>query len=145
MHVLKLNSIEDPFEISKRPFHPYNILALGWPRDWENVCWSSRDARTLFCRHLLLQSMISLKPESQIKNREIPILADRKSFPMSYGRASETLYGVCSTCLKCLYVRPHCVQTCVTSNKHISQTRKQNEIPWNTHLSWRKYLSDKIW
>ena len=25
MQVMKLNSIEDPFEILKRPFHPYEI------------------------------------------------------------------------------------------------------------------------
>lgn len=64
-----------------------------------------------------------------MKFREIPILADGKSFLMSYGRVSETFYGVSSTCLKLLHVRPHYAQTYATSNKHISQTGKQNEIP----------------
>ena len=64
-----------------------------------------------FSRHMLLQSMISLKPEIQMKKREIPILANGNIFPMSYGRAYDMFYGVCGTCLKLQYVRSHCVQT----------------------------------
>ena len=64
-----------------------------------------------FSRHMFLQSMISLKPEIQMKNREIPILANRNIFLMSYGRAFDMLCGVCSTYLKLRYMRSHCVQT----------------------------------
>ena len=64
-----------------------------------------------FSRHMLLQSMISLKPEIQMKNREIPILANGNIFPMSYGRAYYMFCRVCGTCLKFLYVRSHYVQT----------------------------------
>ena len=41
-----------------------------------------------FHRHMLLQLMISLKPESQMKNCEICILVDVKTFPVSNGRES---------------------------------------------------------
>ena len=64
-----------------------------------------------FSRHMLLQSMISLKPDIQMKNREIPILDNGNIFPISYGRASDVFYRVCGTCLTFLYVRSHCVQT----------------------------------
>ena len=64
-----------------------------------------------FSRHMLLQLMISLKPEIQMKKHEIPILDDRNIFPMSYGRTSNMFCGVHGTCLKLLYVRSHCVQT----------------------------------
>ena len=64
-----------------------------------------------FSRHMLLQSMISLKPKIQMKNREIPILANRNIFPMSYGRSSDMFFGFCGTCLNFLYVRSHYVET----------------------------------
>jgi len=64
-----------------------------------------------FSRHMLLQSMISLKPKIQMKNCETPILANGNIFPMSYGQDSDMLYGVYGTCLKFQYVRSHCVQT----------------------------------
>ena len=64
-----------------------------------------------FSKHMLLQSMMSLKPEIQMKNRKIPILANRNIFPMSYGRASDMFSRVCGTYLKLRYVRSHCVQT----------------------------------
>ena len=82
-----------------------------------------------FCRYMLLQWMIPLKQENQMKNREIPVLDNRNIFPMRYGRASDVFCRVCGTCLNFLYVRSHCVQTQVASNKHISQTRKVNEKP----------------
>ena len=28
MQVMKFDSVEDPFKILKRPFHPYNIISL---------------------------------------------------------------------------------------------------------------------
>ena len=64
-----------------------------------------------FSRHMLLQSMISLKPEIQMKNREIPILANGNIFPMRYGRDSNVFYRVYGTCFKLLYVSWHCVHT----------------------------------
>ena len=79
-----------------------------------------------------------------MKNHKIKILAYKNTFPMRYGGAFDTLCGVCGTFLKLLYMRSHCVQTCAASNKHISQTRKPNEIPWNTHfISW-KYIYNEI-
>ena len=39
---------------------------------------------------MLLQSTIYLKPEIQMKNHEIPILVDEKTFLMSYAKNSET-------------------------------------------------------
>ena len=64
-----------------------------------------------FCIHMLLQLIISLKPEIQMKNREIPILANGNIFPMSYSRAFDIFFGVCGTFLKFRYMRLHCVQT----------------------------------
>ena len=64
-----------------------------------------------FCRYMLLQWMISLKPEIQMKNREIPILANENIFPMKYGRAFDMFFGSRGTFLKLQYVRSHCVQT----------------------------------
>ena len=64
-----------------------------------------------FCRYMLLKWMISLKLEIQMKNREIPILANGNIFPMRYGRGFDVLCRVYGTCLKFLYVRLHCVQT----------------------------------
>ena len=63
-----------------------------------------------FSKHMFLQSMISLKPEIQMKKHEIPILANRNIFPMSYGRASDMFCGVRGTFLKLWYVRSHYVQ-----------------------------------
>ena len=53
-----------------------------------------------FCIHMLLQLVITLKPEIQMKNREIPILANENIFPMKYGGASDMFCGVRGTCLK---------------------------------------------
>jgi hypothetical protein len=39
-----------------------------------------------------------------------------------------------------LYMQPQCVETCATSNDHIWQTKKRNEIPWNSHLRWQKKI-----
>ena len=64
-----------------------------------------------FSRHMLLQSMISLKPEIQMKNHEIPILDNINIFPMRYSRASYMFYRVYGNCLKLLCVRSHCVHT----------------------------------
>ena len=64
-----------------------------------------------FSKHMLLQSMISLKPEIQMKNREIPILSNKNIFPMSYSRAFDIFFGVCGTFLKFRCMRLHCVQT----------------------------------
>ena len=33
MQVMKLNSVEDPFEILKGIFNPYNILSVWWPKE----------------------------------------------------------------------------------------------------------------
>ena len=62
-----------------------------------------------------------------MKKHEIPILDDENKFQMIYDRASNILFGVSGTCLKFLYEGSHCVQTCIASNKHISQTRNPNE------------------
>ena len=64
-----------------------------------------------FSRHMLLQLMISLKPEIQMKNHEIPILANENIFPMRYGRASDMFCGVLGIYFKLWYVRSHCVKT----------------------------------
>ena len=65
-----------------------------------------------FSKHMLLQSMISLKPEIQMKNREIPILDNNNIFPMRYGRSSNIFTTVVhDTFLKLLYMRSHCVHT----------------------------------
>ena len=64
-----------------------------------------------FSRHMLLQSMISLKLEIQMKNCEIPILANGNIFPISYGIVSDMFCGVHGTCLKLRYMRSHCAQT----------------------------------
>ena len=64
-----------------------------------------------FSIHMLLQSMISLKLEIQMKNHEIPILSNENIFPIRYGRAFDMLCRVHGTCLNLLYVRSHCVQT----------------------------------
>ena len=83
---------------------------------------------------MLLQLMISLKPEIQMKKYEIPILHNINIFPMSYGITSEMFCGGRGTCLKLLDVMSHCVHTCAASSKPISQTRKVNEKPKNTHF-----------
>ena len=72
MQVMKLNSVEDPFDILKRHFHPYNILSSGGPRNDKMVAESQATRAHWFSKHMLLQSMISLKPKIQMKNREIP-------------------------------------------------------------------------
>ena len=68
-----------------------------------------------------------------MKNHEINILDYGNTFLMRCGRSFDMLCGVCGTCLKLLCMRSHCVQTCAASNKHISQTRKPNEIPILSH------------
>ena len=37
MQVMKLYSVEDPFEILKRNLHPYKIIALWWSKESEFV------------------------------------------------------------------------------------------------------------
>ena len=98
-----------------------------------------------FCRHMFLQSMISLKLEIQMKNHGILIFADEKTFPMWYGRVFDMLCGFHGTCLNLLYVRPYYVQTYVASNMRISQTKKENEKPRNTHFRWRKCIFNDLW
>ena len=80
-----------------------------------------------------------------MKNQKIPILDDENIYQMIYGRTFEMFCGVFGTCLKFLHVRSHYVQTCATSNRYISQTRKVNEKPKNTHFRRWKYLSNEIW
>ena len=65
----------------------------------------------LFSLHMLLQSMIYLKPKIQMKNREIPILDNKNIFPMSYGGSYHMFFGVCGSCFKFWYMRSHCVQS----------------------------------
>ena len=50
------------------------------------------------------------------------------TFSMRYGGSFDMLCGVCGTCLNLLYMSSHCVQTCASSNKHISQTISRKEL-----------------
>jgi hypothetical protein len=126
---MKLNSVKDPFEISKRPFHIYNIFALWWPKEWENVCLISREARALFYKHRLLQLMISLKLELEMKFCEIPIWADENTFQMNYSRLSKTscrVYGSCSKFVICAVAM--CKNMCSFKWSYL----KNQEMKWNS-------------
>ena len=137
---MKLNSIEYSFEILKRHFHPYTYFLCDGPCN-DKMFFEAQGMRThCFYSHMLLQSTISLKPQIQMKNWKIPILVYENKFPMQYGRTFDILCGVLHTCLNLLYMRQHFVQTCVASNKHISQTRKPNGKPWNAHFRWWKKI-----
>ena len=85
-------------------------------------------------KHVLLQTNISPKLGSQMINREIPILSHINTFQMRYSGGSISSHGFCGTYLNFMFVRSHYVQICVASNKCMSQTRKVNEKPKNTHF-----------
>ena len=61
---MKLNSVEDPFEKLKGPFHTYNIGSLWFSNKLENGFQSSRDAHA----HVFQTHVASIDDISQTKD-----------------------------------------------------------------------------
>ena len=92
-----------------------------------------------FCRHMLFQSMVSLKPESQMKNRKIPILDEGNTFQMRYGRDFYTFYWVHGTCLNFfLCAIALCTNMCYFKQAYLTSEKTKWKKIRNTHFSWWK-------
>ena len=133
LQVMKLNSVKDRFEISKRHFYPYDIVSKC-VLERENIMLNlKRHARTILQTCWFNWSHL-LNHRKKLNSVKYPFEIMEISFKWAIVYPLKLHVESVEIVQSFLYARPKYGETCVTSNDHIWQTKKRNEILWNTHL-----------